>query len=316
MRTPNSAPSNPNSGSYSDGGDPGWQQPPPQQPPPPVQLFLSKQQPNPLVRTLEFVVPPGTLVGQSIKLNYNEKVLRVTVPNGATPGTRLRIQLPITPPQLDGGRQTIKEDVADAYTATMNSARRLKRSASVSVIDSLDSLKSRMSSEQDQRQAAGHGGNPLSEVALLGWGVHTGYLWKQGDFTGFKRRFFVLRGELVTYYEKDPLLGDSAEPQKGAIQLRGAVASSIDSDSESGGSEYPYMFKIVLDSTDEHLRTQYILAAGTEQQKKVWIKKLNVASGVESRRSQREKQEEAHAEQIEALKMELKCPQEASRTCS
>eukprot|EP01048_Picozoa_sp_COSAG05_P035512 COSAG05_NODE_15475_length_368_cov_5.520446_1_plen_29_part_01 len=29
--------------------------------------------------------------------------------------------------------------------------------------------------------------------------MHSGWLWKQGDFTGFKRRFFALEGPHVIY---------------------------------------------------------------------------------------------------------------------
>ena len=150
-----------------------------------------------------------------------------------------------------GGGGKAKKGVKGSMTSKVNSARRLKRSASVSVVDSLFS-RGKMDAG-DGASAGAWGGDragdfgrereqEVFQLLSAGGHVHSGWLWKQGDFTGFKRRFFALEGPHVIYYEKDPA-GDISEQRRGVITLRGAVASSID----RPDTGFHHVFKVDLD---------------------------------------------------------------------
>lgn len=98
----------------------------------------------------------------------------------------------------------------------------------------------------------------------------SGWLWKEGDFTGFQRRFFILEGAYVKYFKTDPE-GDTTVEPSGAIALRGALVADVPN------SKRPFSFKVQLEKKNEHLRSDYILAADAESIMQAWISKLRAA---------------------------------------
>ena len=98
----------------------------------------------------------------------------------------------------------------------------------------------------------------------------SGWLWKEGDFTGFQRRFFILEGAYVRYFKTDPQ-GDGTVEPSGAIALRGAVVADVPS------PKRPFSFTVQLEKKNEHLRSEFVLAADAESIKQAWMSKLGAA---------------------------------------
>jgi len=89
-----------------------------------------------------------------------------------------------------------------------------------------------------------------------------GWLIKQGAIVkSWKRRYFVLKGTILEYYEKP------GKKQCGTINLNNA--SSVATSAEC---KKPYLFKIVIPGS----RT-YFIAAESEQEKTDWIVALQSA---------------------------------------
>ena len=82
--------------------------------------------------------------------------------------------------------------------------RKLVRSASVSVVDSLFT-RTETSQHHDRGQRPMPEAEVLSLLTARGH-IYSGYLWKKGDFTGFQRRFFILEGAYVKYHKEDPAM--------------------------------------------------------------------------------------------------------------
>ena len=110
---------------------------------------------------------------------------------------------------------------------------------------------------------------PISEAEVLDLltkrgHAFSGWLWKQGDFTGFQRRFFILEGAYVKYFKTDPGGDATAEPS-GAIALRGALVAEVPN------TKRPHSFKVQLEQQNEHLRSEFILAADADPIMQAWI---------------------------------------------
>lgn len=91
---------------------------------------------------------------------------------------------------------------------------------------------------------------------------------KSHGYVNWKKRRFMLRGNLLLYYSEDPELFDAFKYLKGFIDL--ASITSIDArenaSDEVGRSFY---FKIVVDNERE-----YFLSAGSLKQKDAWMKAI------------------------------------------
>lgn len=90
-----------------------------------------------------------------------------------------------------------------------------------------------------------------------------GYLMKKGDGNkGFSKRWFVLKGNLLFYFEKkndrDPL---------GVIILEGSTVELAETEMEEH-----YCFKVIFPSRS------YILGADSQQSMEQWMKALACAS--------------------------------------
>lgn len=91
-----------------------------------------------------------------------------------------------------------------------------------------------------------------------------GYIHKRGDFNrGYQKRWFVLKGNLLFYYEKrsdkDPI---------GMIILEGCTVEF---------SDYEDGFTFMIQFPGSHSRT-YILSADTQEEMEAWMKVLSIAS--------------------------------------
>ena len=105
-------------------------------------------------------------------------------------------------------------------------------------------------------------GSPDSPADKSGW------LWKRGEVNkAFQRRFFVLKGNLLFYFDKDKVL---AEPL-GVVILEGCtVELSNDEEGDAG-----FGFKINFHGDGK--RTYY-LAAESQSDLEAWMKALACAS--------------------------------------
>ena len=87
----------------------------------------------------------------------------------------------------------------------------------------------------------------------------TGWLWKEGKYTGFKRRFFVFdkQAATCTYYK----VGEGhAQPEvTGCFSTRLLTVRRP----KKARRGYPHTFRIELPRMDAHMRAKYVLAAAS-----------------------------------------------------
>eukprot|EP00249_Psilotum_nudum_P019690 c27373_g2_i2 orf=18-392(-) len=110
---------------------------------------------------------------------------------------------------------------------------------------------------------------------LVGWLEKRG-----GKFTSWKRRFFILQGSYLFYFENDSKV-QTTQPI-GVVPLD---ASRLDMGDEVAGPSRKYAFSIHLGSHYVGIakRDTYILAAPSGQSLQEWEQKLKV--GAESQES-------------------------------
>jgi len=114
----------------------------------------------------------------------------------------------------------------------------------------------------------------INERALATYSVSSatpvdraGWLWKRGEMNrSFQRRWFVLRGNLLFYFEKKSERSDPA----GVIVLEGCTVELAEEEQEK-----PYAFKIAFHG--EGKRT-YIAATESQEDLEEWMKIVACAS--------------------------------------
>ncbi len=98
----------------------------------------------------------------------------------------------------------------------------------------------------------------------------SGRLWKRGEVNrAFQRRFFVLKGNLLFYFEAET--SSSSTPPVGVVVLEGCTVELAD---DEDNTDF-FGFKIVFHGDGK--RT-YVLAAETQSDLESWMKALACAS--------------------------------------
>jgi PH domain len=95
--------------------------------------------------------------------------------------------------------------------------------------------------------------------------VKKGFLKKQGHlFKTWKRRYFILRGPLMAYYESD----DVSSKELGTIFVAGATVDDLPEHSK------PHVFLITQATVDK----PYVISCPDAASKKEWIDAIKEAS--------------------------------------
>lgn len=114
--------------------------------------------------------------------------------------------------------------------------------------------------------------NGLEDVKI----VENDWMWKRGGkshgYVNWKKRRFMLRGNLLLYYGEDPKAWDVFEGLNGFIDL--ASITFIDGrEDPAAGIDKKHWFKLIVDNERE-----FFIAAPTEEQKKAWIRAIKKQS--------------------------------------